>query len=151
MQTKSRKIGGLFMEIQAYYALVLALAWVFVTRIMFVSIYAGYTGQTLADAIASGSKSAGLWLITQRTIGFPLLAASVLMLFVARNSYKKGEKWSWFALLIAGIVTWGGLIGYKITSGYFDPTPSSLTFVIGAILFLVGIAAPAKTILSRRD
>lgn len=150
MQTRSHRIGELFMEIQAYYALVLSLAWIFVTDIMFVSIFAGYTGQTLEAAIAGGLKAAGLWLITQRMIGVMLLPVSILMVFITRNSYKKGEKWSWFALLIAGTLTWGGLIGYKIGAGYFNPNPSSLTFIIGAILFVVGISVPARTILGSR-
>jgi hypothetical protein len=138
------------MRIQAYYALVLSLAWVFVTDTMFVSIFGGYTGQPLSEAIAGGSKAAELWLITQRMIGVIFLPVSILMVFITLNSYKKGEKWSWFALLIAGTLVWGGLIGYKITTGYFDPNPSSLTFIIGAILFVVGIAVPAKAILGRK-
>jgi len=137
------------MGIQSYYALVLSLAWIFVTDIMFVSIFAGYTGQTLADAIAGGSKAAELWLITQRMIGVIILPISILMVFITLNSYRKGEKWSWFALLIAGTLMWGGLIGYKIITGYFDPTPSSMTFIIGAILFVVGISVPAKAILGK--
>lgn len=150
MQTKSLRIGELFMSIQAYYALVLSLAWIFVTDMMFVSIFAGYTGQTLADAITGGSKAAELWLITQRMIGAMLLPVSILMVFISLNSYKKGEKWSWFALLFAGILVWGSLIGYKIMTGYFDPTPSSMTFIIGGILFVVGISVPAKAILGRK-
>lgn len=149
MQTQSHRIGELFMKIQSYYALVLSLAWIFVTDTMFVSIFAGYTGQTLPDAIASGSKAAELWLITQRMIGMIILPVSLLMLFITLYSYKNGEKWSWFALLIAGTLVWGSLIGYKVATGYFDPTPSSMTFIIGAILFVVGILAPAREILGR--
>jgi len=149
MKTQSQKIGELFMKIQAYYALVLSLAWIFVTDTMFVSIFAGYTGQTLADAITGGSKAAELWLVTQRMIGMILLPVSLLMLFITLNSYTKGEKWSWYALLFAGTLLWGSLIGYKVATGYFDPTPSSMTFIIGAILFAVGILAPAREVLGR--
>jgi hypothetical protein len=149
MQRGSHRIGELFMKIQAYYALVVSLAWIFVTEIMFVSIFAGYTGQTLADAIAGGPKQAELWLITQRMIGIEVLPISILMIFVTLNSYSKGEKWSWFALLIVGTVTWGGLIGYKVMTGYFNTNASSMTFIIGAILFLIGITVPAKAILSK--
>jgi small neutral amino acid transporter SnatA (MarC family) len=74
----------------------------------------------------------------------------VLMIFVTRKSYRKGEKWSWYALLIAGAVMWGSLIAYKVVTGYFDPTISSTTFVIGAILFILGIALPARAILGQK-
>jgi hypothetical protein len=114
---------------------------------MFVSIFAGYTGQTLSDALANESKAAELWLITQRMVGLQLLPTSVLMVFVTRNSYSSGKKWSWYALLISGAVMWGGLIAYKVVTGYFDPTISSTTFIVGAILFSLRIALPSRAIL----
>lgn len=132
------------------YALVISLLWIFQTEVMFVSIYEGYTGQSLSDAIAAGSKSAELWLITQRLIGVELLSTSILIIFVCQKSYSRGEKWSWYALLMAGIVTWGSLIGYKVVTGYFEATLSSLTFIIGAILFVIGITLPAKAILGNK-
>ena len=139
------------MMAQAVYALVLSLFWMLLTDVMFVSIFAGYTGQTLADALASQSKAAELWLITQRLVGVQLFAISVLMIFVTQKSYNKGEKWSWYALLISGAVTWGSLIGYKVVTGYFDPTISSTTFIIGALLFIMGISLPAKVVLGRKS
>lgn len=150
MQTRATRIGLTLMMAQAVYGLVLSLFWILVTHVMFVSIFAGYTGQTLSDALASQSKAAELWLITQRMVGVQLLPLSVLMIFVTRKSYNKGEKWSWYALLIAGAVMWGSLIAYKVVTGYFDPTISSTTFVIGAILFILGIALPARAILGQK-
>jgi hypothetical protein len=114
---------------------------------MFVSIFAGYTGQTLSDALANESKAAELWLITQRMVGLQLLPTSVLMVFVTRNSYSSGKKWSWYALLISGAVMWAGLIAYKVVAGYSDPTISSTTFIVGAILFSLRIALPSRAIL----
>ncbi len=64
---------------------------------------------------------------------------------------RKGEKWAWFALLLAGILTWGSLIGYKIAIGYFNPDPSSLTFVVGALLCLAGLAISARAILGKQS
>ena len=150
METKSAKIGATLMMAQGVYALVLSLFWVTITEVMFVSIFKGYTGQALSDAIASGSKPAELWLITQRLIGFELISISVLMIFITKNAYEKGKKWSWYALLIAGVVTWLSLIGYKVTTGYFDPSLSSMTFIVGAILFILGITLPAKAILGKK-
>ncbi|MCP8311127.1 MAG: hypothetical protein L6N94_06485, partial [Candidatus Methylarchaceae archaeon HK01M] len=64
-------------------------------------------------------------------------------------SYSKAEKWSWYALLIAGIILWGSLIGYRIVIGYL--APSIVTFIIGLVLFVVGITLPAKAILSKKS
>jgi len=150
MDTKCVKIGKVLMMTQAVYALVVSLLWITITEVMFVSIFKGYTGQSISEAIASGSKAAELWLITQRLVGIGLLTISILMIFVTKNGYEKNARWSWFALLIAGTVTWLSLIGYKVATGYFDPSLSSMTFIIGAILFILAITMPAKSILAKK-
>lgn len=131
----------------AVFALVISVLWISITEVMFVSDYQAYTGQSLSDALAVGSKSAELWLTTKKLWGVELLALSLLMIFITSRSYAKGEKWSWYALLASGGILWGSLIGYKIIIGYFQPTTSSMTFIVGAMLFVVGIALPAKAIL----
>ena len=143
------KIGSGFLTAMAVYALVVSLLWIFLTEVMFVSDFTAFTGQTLANALASGSKPAELWLITKRLLGVELFSVSLLMLLIAQKSYKRGEKWSWYALLISGIRTWGSLIGYIFTIGYYQGTLGSFVFTIGTILFVIGIALPAKTILGK--
>lgn len=137
-----------FMLAMAIYALVISLFWIFLTEIMFVSDFEEYTGQSLSDALATGSKPAELWLAVKRLIGVELLPISILMIFITQKGYSKGAKWSWYALLISGSVTWGSLIGYKVAIGYFQPTASSMTFIVGAVLFTIGLVLPAKAILS---
>ena len=55
--------------------------------------------------------------------------------------------WSWYALLIAGTITWGSLLGYRIVIGYI--APSMVVFIIGTILFAIAISLPAKVILKK--
>ena len=150
MPKSSIKIGSSIMMAMGVFALVVSVLWVTITEVMFVSDFLAYTGQDLADALAAGSKSAELWLTTKKLWGVELLAISLLAIFVTANSYAKGEKWSWYALLITGCIFWGSLIGYKLTIGYFQPTMSSMTFVIGAILFALGLVIPAKEILGKK-
>jgi hypothetical protein len=138
------------MMAMAVFALIVSILWVSITEVMFFSDFLAYTGQRLSDALVAGSKSAELWLITKRLWGFELIGISVLMMFVTARSYAKGEKWSWFALLVTGCILWGSLIGYKVAIGYFQPTMSSMTFIVGAIFFAIGLAVPAKTILGKK-
>jgi hypothetical protein len=146
----SVKIGSSIMMAMAVFALIVSILWVSITEVMFVSDFLAYTGQGLSDALDAGSKSAELWLTTKRLWGFELVGISVLMIFVTARSYAKGERWSWYALLVTGCILWGSLIGYKVAIGYFQPTMSSMTFIVGAILFAIGIAVPAKAILSKK-
>jgi hypothetical protein len=147
----SFKIGSSIMMAMGFFALVVSILWVSITEVMFVSDFLAYTGQSLSDALAAGSKSAELWLTAKRLLGFELIGISVLMLFVTERSYEKGERWSWFALLIAGCILWGSLIGYKVAIGYFQPSISGMTFIVGAILFAIGLAVPAKAILGKKS
>jgi hypothetical protein len=146
----SVKVGSSIMMAMAVFALVISILWVSITEVMFVSDFLAYTGQGLSDALAAGSKSAELWLTTKRLWGVELLAISLLTMFITARSYAKGEKWSWYALLVTGCILWGSLIGYKVAIGYFQPTISSMTFIVGAILFAIGIALPAKAILGKK-
>jgi hypothetical protein len=139
------------MMAMSIFALVVSVLWFSITEVMFVSDFLAYTGVALSDALTEGSKSAELWLFAKRIWGIELLAVSLLMTFVTAKSYKKGEKWSWFALLVTGCIFWGSLIGYKLAIGYFQPTPSSMTFIVGAILFILGIAVPARAIFGKKS
>ena len=143
----AKAISKFCMGAMAVYALVVSVLWVSITEIMFVSDYEGVTGQPLSEALAAGLKSAELWLATKRLVGILLLAASVLMVFVVYGAFNQGEKWAWYGLLVAGLITWGSLIGYKAAIGYFRLSGSSMTFIIGAVLYVIGIAFSAKWIL----
>jgi hypothetical protein len=147
----SVKIGSSIMMAMAVFTLVISLLWVAITEVMFVSDFLAYTGQDLSDALAAGSESAELWFVTKRLWGVELLAISILTMFITAKSYVRGEKWSWYALLVTGCLLWGSLIGYKVVIGYFQPTISSMTFIVGAILFAIGIALPAKAILGEKS
>jgi hypothetical protein len=146
-QAKSIKNGTTVMMVMSIFALVLSLMWIFITEIVFVSDFAAYTGQTFADYLSTNPPYAEIYIITKKLIGISLLATSILMTFITQNSYSKGEKWSWYALLVAGTITWGSLIGYKIVIGYFRLGISSMTFIVGAILLAIGLVLPAKAIL----
>ena len=151
LQKKSIKIGSSLMMAMAVFAFVISILWISITEVMFVSDFLAYTGQSLSDALAAGSKSAELWLTAKRLWGVELLGISSLMIFITSKSYSKGEKWSWYALLVSGCILWGSLIGYKVEIGYFQPTMSSMTFIVGAILFAIGIVVPAKAILGKKS
>jgi len=54
-------------------------------------------------------------------------------------------------LLVSGVVTWGSLIGYKVVTGYFELALSSMTFILGAILFAIAITLPIKAIFGKKS
>jgi hypothetical protein len=80
-------------------------------------------------------------------MGLMISALGVLTLFVVKYGFSKGQKWSWFAILIIGVIIWGSFIGYKIIIEYYGG--SMITFVVGEILLVVGLAFPSKEILRK--
>jgi len=146
MQKPSVKTGSRVMYAMGIYALVMSLFWIFLTELVFVSDFLGYTGQSYSDFLTSNPKPAEIYIVTKKLWGITMFLTSLLMILITRKSYSKAEKWSWYALLIAGIMLWGSLIGYRIVIGYV--APSIVTFIIGAALFVIGIVLPAKEILS---
>jgi len=148
MQELSVKMGSWCMIAMGIFALVTAVLWIFVTEVAFVSDFGAYTGQLYSDFLISNPKPAELWLFTKRLIGIERLATSLLILFITQKSYRKGEKWSWYALLIAGVITWGSLIGYRVAIGYVESVGIA-TPVLGLALLFIGLALPARAILGK--
>ena len=146
MQSSSVRSGSWVMYAMGIYALVMSLFWIFLTEVIFVSDFLAFTGQSYADYLAVFPKPAELYMITKKLWGVTMLLVSLLIIFITRKSYSKGEKWSWYALMITGVVLWGSLIGYRFVIGYI--APSIVTFIIGTALFAIAIALPAKEILS---
>jgi hypothetical protein len=115
---------------------------------MFVSDFEVYTTTTYAEYLASDPIYAQMYIITKKLIGFIFLASGIFVYFITQKSYRKGEKWAWYALLIGGSIPWATFIGYKIFIGYYGG--SMFIFVIGAVLLVLGLAFPAKEILSKK-
>ncbi|MFW9895728.1 MAG: hypothetical protein ACFFD7_07980 [Candidatus Thorarchaeota archaeon] len=149
MKKSKLEIGSFLMLFFGMYTLIISILWIFLTEIMFVSDFAYYTGQTYALYLSNNPLFAEMYIITKKLIGFMLLGIGSIILFITKKSYSKGEKWSWFALLITGNITWGTFIGYKIMIGYIGA--SMVTFVVGISLLLIGLILPAKEILSKKS
>lgn len=137
-----------FIRILGWFMVVFSLLWIFATEIMFISDVGVYTGQTYAEFLATSPLEATLYIITKKLLGIQLTAIGIFILFVNETSYKKGEKWAWWALLIAGGLSWGSLFAYRFVIGYIDSS-GMITFISGIALLAIGLAIPAKVILRK--
>lgn len=137
------------MYVMGVYVLVMSVMWVLVTEVVFVSDFMSFTGQSYADYLSTAPAYAEIYIITKKLVGLILSVVGVLIIGVTRSGYSKGEKWSWYVLFLAGALLWGSLIGYRVYIGYV--APSIITFVIPSILWIIGIALPAKDILGTKS
>jgi len=94
--------------------------------------------------VAANAKAADLQIMTNRLMAATAVAISILGIFLALTSYRKGEKWSWFAFLVPGIIVWGSNVAYYIA---LASSMSMVLMLIGLVLLVIGLAIPAKAIL----
>ena len=135
------------MNFMGWYIIGMGLLMIFVTEIMLISDFGVYTGITYEQYLASDQVFAEIFILQKKVMGFMICGVGVLVLFIVRMGYRKGEKWAWFALLIAGSLVWVTFIGYKILIMYYGG--SMITFVVGAALLVLGLIFPAKEILQK--
>lgn len=104
--------------------------------------------QTWSDFVAANAKAADLQIMSNRLTVTMALAVSILSIFLALTSYRKGEKWSWFAFLVPGIIVWGSNVAYYITRASLM---NMVLMLIGLVLLVIGLVIPAKAILGGEE
>ena len=99
----------------------------------------------VSEISALGQNLLEFMTFTTQMLGLVMLLATLLLCVITLIPYRKGEKWSWYALLvIGGIYVFGVLI---LT--YIGMTSHAPVTIIMALLWIVGIVLPAKEILSK--
>lgn len=79
-------------------------------------------------AVGIGDTSAGINLAT----------TGAAIIGITLGSYRKAEKWSWWCLLVVGLVPF---LAYELNP----------VLLVGWILFILGLAIPAKAILGKKS
>lgn len=100
---------------------------------------------TVSEISALGQNLLEFMTFTTQMLGLVGLFATLLFLVITMTPYRKGEKWAWYAMLIVGGIYFFG----ALVLTYIGMTSHSLVTIIMVILWLVGVALPAKEILSK--
>jgi len=147
MASRSLKIGWVVLFIMGFFMVYMGVMLVFATQSLFIPNFEAFTAKAWADLSTDYPKAAEMFIMMGRLLGAMLLGSAVFVLFMVWNSYRKAHKWSWYALLFADVLGWGSALTYHIVIGYAVPT---VMMIIGIILFVIGIAVPAKAILGKK-
>lgn len=100
---------------------------------------------TVSEIGALGQNLLEFMTFTTQMLGLVMLFASLLVCVTALIPYRKGEKWSWYAMLvIGGIYVFGALI-----FTYIGMTSHAPVTILMVILWIIGLALPAKEILGK--
>jgi uncharacterized membrane protein YgdD (TMEM256/DUF423 family) len=110
-----------------------------------------YVENTWGELVSTNPKLAEWFLLVSREKGAFALSIAAAVIAISFTSYKKGEKWSWYALLVSGIMVWSGALMYHLTIGINKAPLGGTLVMIGSIIFIVAIALPAKAILGKES
>lgn len=80
--------------------------------------------------------------VVDTSAGINLATTGAAIVGITLGSYRKAEKWSWWCLLVVGLVPFLDWTFY-----IHGPNP---VLLVGWVLFIVGLAIPAKAILGKK-
>ena len=107
--------------------------------------FEAFTGQSLSAISPKIAEYILFWFIM---CGVTVLAVTVLGFAVTLMSFRRGERWSWYALLIGNTLGWG----YHTVSLLFwaGEIPNAMIGVVMLLITYIALAISAKDILSKK-
>ena len=100
---------------------------------------------TVSEINALGQNLLEFMTFTTQMLGLVGLFASLLFFVITLIPYRKGEKWAWYAMLVIGGIYMFGVLIFT----YIGMTSHAPVSIVMVLLWIVGVALPAKEILSK--
>jgi hypothetical protein len=110
--------------------------------------FESYTGQSLSALLSASPKTGEYILLLGRLVGAFNVAFAVAAIAIVLMSFRRGEVWSWYALLI------GNTVGY-ISPIVFDQTVGAINIfeqleIVFIVLIYIMLGISAKDILIKK-
>jgi len=150
-QAPSIKTGWKIMLAMGIYMAALGLFLIAAPQVGFEKAFAAFTGNSWTNFAPANAKPSELFLILNKFVGANVLSAAALVIGITLTSYRKGARWSWYTLLVSGIIGWGSCLTFHVTIGIREALMSGLISIMGTIIFIVAIVIPAKAILTKKS
>jgi len=144
MDSKGLKASWIIVLIVNCIAVIIGLTIMIAPEVFMISEYEGYTGKNWADFISSNPDAAAFLRLESTQMGWYLFTLGVVGIIITILLYKKGNKQSWYILLVLIIMGVGGSLGYDLPTGI----PQLIMMVaLFLVIGLIGLAIGAKPIL----
>lgn len=146
MTSRSLRAAWIIMMIPNLVILIFGLSFVFVPAAMNSYGFESYTGLSWSSFV--GTKTADLLLLTSGFMfGINVLVITVLSTAITLMSFRKGARWSWYALLVGWTIGMGANI-YAVSIMGAMPLAIISAVMLGLVYVALGITA--RTILVKR-
>ena len=101
------------------------------------------------DELSSANPRVASWIdYIYRSVSGNAVLASFFMMAISLKSYRRGEKWSWYALWSFPVFLGLGLFPYSLSVGASGATIYLYTVVL--IVFLLGLLLPYRKFFPRK-
>ena len=147
MKSRSVSIAWKIMMIPNFAILLFGLVFTFIPDAMNSQGFESFTGQNWSAFVSASPKTADLLLLTAgRMFGVHILIITVLFFGITLTSFRRGERWSWYALL-TGVTLFVFDIVAVLIMGL---VPLAIGNVVVISLAYVALGISAKDILSKK-
>ena len=138
------RVAVIILAIMFGYSAVISLMDLIIPRVAMGSILKAVTGETLDSVQNAGYLKAIKLGVTSS--GVFALSGTIVSFFILFTGFRKAQRWAWWALLIGGCVSGigGGILPISIGDKVY-----SLIFIIGVVIFLIGIFLPVKVFFAK--
>jgi hypothetical protein len=107
--------------------------------------YEGFTGGSWQQLAATAPKTAEYVMLLFRMYGVYIVAFALLAIAIAANSFRRGERWTWWALLVANTIAFAAAMAYDRIVGAIGPFELSEYLGLAVIYGTLAITAPFRT------
>ena len=110
--------------------------------------YESYTGQTWSAFVSATPKTVDFLLLTAGTMfGLHILVMGVLFISITITGFRNGQRWAWYALLVASTLGWVGDTAAVLVMGLVPLAIGNLVFLS---LAYIALGISEKPILSKK-
>lgn len=104
--------------------------------------YEGFTHASWSALVAGSPMTAAFITLVFRLFGALCMTVGVIGVFVAATAFRRGERWSWWALFIANTLAYGAPMTYDRLVHAIGPFEMSEYLGIGVIYLALAVTAP---------
>ncbi len=141
MESRLLRIGWIVMLILGVWWVICGITMIAAPEVAVRAPFESSTGQSWESFVAANTPATIdhiNWAYT--THATKQIAEGALIILIALYAYRRGQKWSWYALLIFGLIIW-------VTMLFSGANP--MIPVISLVLLVIALAVPAKDILTQ--
>ena len=147
MESRSVSIAWKIMMVPHFVALFFALLFTFFADAVLSMGFEPFTGQSWSGIVSASPKIAEYILMWLRTLGVMSLVVTVYAFAITLMIFRRGERWSWYALLIGATLGW---IFDAVAVLIMGIVPVVVVDIIMLLIVYVALGISARDILSKK-